>query len=118
MGEEGVVLEDVAALAGAGRDVDGGGGVEEDAAIEEDAAFGGADEAGEAIEGEGFAGSAGAEEDGDAGGGAEIDMESETGGAGAGRETLVDAGFEHGAGFSIVRWGGGSRLRRRGGWRG
>jgi hypothetical protein len=61
--EESELLDDVADVAGLGRDVDAGIGVEDGAGVEDDAAGVGAEEAGDELEGEALAGAGVAEED-------------------------------------------------------
>ena len=110
VGEQRVVLEDVAAVALLGSEADAGGGVEQDVVVEEDAAGVGADEAGDGVESEGLAGSAGSEQDGGAGarGGFEFEVEGEGGGLGTGGELFADFGANH-----RPRWNPrGSGLRR------
>ena len=79
VGEESLVLEDIAAGALLRREMNARAGVEEDAVVEQDAAGIGFDETGDGIEREGFARTTGSEENGDAGSGFEFDIERELG---------------------------------------
>jgi hypothetical protein len=88
--EKGVVLKNVAAAAGLGGEVNAGFAVIEDGVIEQDPSGGGGGEAGDGIEGEGFAGAGGPEQDGDTGAGFEGEIEGEAAGAGAGGERVFE----------------------------
>ena len=70
--------------------------VEEDGIIEQDPSGGGGGEAGDGIEGEGFAGAGGPEQNGDAGAGFEGEIEREAAGAGAGGERVFETDLQHG----------------------
>jgi hypothetical protein len=99
MGKERVVLKDVAAVARLRGEMNAGCAVEQDLIVEHNAAFVGADESGDGIEGERFAGSAGSEQDGDAGAGLKFEVEGKGRGVDSRGKSFSDAGVDHRAFF-------------------
>ena len=77
MGEQGVVLKDVAGAAGTGRQIDASLAIEEHFVIEHDAAFVGGSEPGDEIEGQRLTGAGRAKQDRDAGARFEVHVERE-----------------------------------------